>query len=336
MHPLVSVILPVYNGLPYLVEAIDSVLSQSLSDFELIIINDGSTDNSTATIEKLDDPRIRFFQQTNRGLAATLNRAISLARGKYIARQDQDDLYLKSRLERQVAFLDAHPDVGMVGTNAEIWEGDRRTNRFLRHPVGDSAIRFGMLFDNHFVHSSVMIRRSVLEDVGVYSEDKSRQPPEDYELWSRIMKKYKLANLPDVLTAYREVEGSMSRTGVKPFVPNLVRISAENIAWATGLEANAPEVDALSRLSHGVHEGLARGINLTRMRAVMISAAEQIARESGVPIQQLDTILQARLKRLRFQYLEYRSGGLIGRLMRGKTGGQIKNIARRLLGVSRP
>jgi len=156
MSPIVSVILPVYNGLPYLEEALDSVLTQSFRDFELIVINDGSTDGSAAIIENLHDPRIRFFQQTNKGLATTLNRAISLARGKYIARQDQDDVSLPTRFERQVAFLDANQEAGMVGTGAEIWVGNERTNRFLQHPADNAAIKFGLLFDNHFVHSSAI------------------------------------------------------------------------------------------------------------------------------------------------------------------------------------
>lgn len=332
--PKISVILPVYNGQDYLEAAVASVLSQSFGDFELLIINDGSSDNSASIVEKMGDPRIRFFQQTNRGLAATLNRAISLARGEYIARQDQDDVYLPARLQKQVEFLDTHPDVGMVGTSAEIFAGNERTTRFLRHPTDNASIKLELLFSNCFVHSSIMIRRAVFNDVGGYSEDKTRQPPEDYELWSRVMKKYKLANLPEALTAYREVQGSMSRTGENPFVPNLVKISAENIAWAAGLEVGASEVVALSRLSHGVYEGIPPGVGLSRLRGVITSAAERIAQEAGAPLKQLEPILQARLNRLNFQYADYCSGGLIKRLMHAWMGSRVKNFLRRILGVS--
>ena len=330
-RPRISVVLPVYNGHEYLKDAIESVLTQSLSDFELIIINDGSSDNSVLIIEKFDDPRIRFFQQTNRGLPVTLNKAISLARGEYIARQDQDDVCLPLRFEKQIEFLQANTEVGMVGTSAEVWVGDARTGRLLQNPTEDTAIKFGLLFDNFFVHSSVMIRRTIFDEIGVYSEDKSRQPPEDYELWSRVMKKYKLANLPDALTVYREVQGSMSRTGLNPFVPHLVRISAENIAWASGLEVDAPEVIALSRLSHGVYEGIPRGMRLSRLKAVINAAAARIARESGVSPTQLQPLLQARLKRLNIQYLDYRSGGLAGRVLRSKMGARLKGLLRRTL-----
>lgn len=312
--PILSVILPVYNGQEYLLEAIESVLLQSFSDFELIIINDGSTDASSTIIDKLSDPRIQFFQQLNKGLAATLNRAISLAKGEYIARQDQDDISFKSRFQKQVEFLDANPDVGMVGTAAEIWVGNERTNRFLKHPTDNAAIKFAMLFDNPFVHSSVMIRRSVFEKVGNYSEDLSRQPPEDYELWSRIMKKYKLANLPDVLMAYREVQGSMSRTGINPFLPNLIKINTENIAWASGCSVDSSEVVALSKLHRGVYDKISSETSFSKMKNVLNQAALHIAeQENNVP-QQVDVLLRQSVNRLRYHYLNYRSGGLLGKL----------------------
>lgn len=329
--PKISVILPVYNGQDYLTEAIDSVLSQSFSDFELIIVNDGSTDGSAAIIEKLGDSRIRFFQQSNKGLAATLNRAISLARGAYIARQDQDDVCLPSRFERQVAFLDANPDVGMVGTSAEIRVGNERTNRYLKHPVANASLKFGLLFDNHFVHSSVMIRRSVLEGLGGYSEDSARQPPEDYELWSRVMKKYKLANLPEVLLAYREVEGSMSRTGLNPFLPNLIKISSENIAWASGLSVDSSEVIAISKLSRGVYDQIPRGTSFSGMQAVLRQAAHKIVEDAGGSSVQLDSALRSQIRRLRYHYFNYRCGGLIGKVMNSGTGRYVKDMARRIL-----
>lgn len=328
--PKISVILPVYNGQDYLAEAIDNVLSQSFGDFELIVINDGSTDGSVAIVEKYDDPRIRFYQQSNKGLAATLNRAISLAQGIYIARQDQDDVCLPFRFEKQINFLEANPDIGMVGTSAEIWIGNERTNRYLKHPTDNASLKFGLLFDNHFVHSSVMIRRSVIEELGGYSEDSSRQPPEDYELWSRVMKNFKLANLPDVLLAYREVAGSMSRTGVNPFLPNLIKISAENIAWASGLAADSNEVIAISKLSRGVYDQIPHGTSFSGMKVVLMRAAQIIAEETEPPSLPLDIALRSQLHRLRYHYFNYRSGGLIGKVLNSGTGRYVKSITRRI------
>jgi len=193
--PMVSVLLPVYNGAAYLSAAVDSVLNQTYQNLELIIINDGSTDQSASIVEQFRDSRIRFSNQTNRGLAATLNRAIDLSRGKYLARQDQDDLSFPTRFAKQVDFLESHQKCGMVGTWAEIWEVDQRSRRAHKHPTDDLILKFELLFDNPFVHSSVMIRKEALDIVGTYCTDKSRQPPEDYELWSGslrspILKKY--------------------------------------------------------------------------------------------------------------------------------------------------
>jgi glycosyltransferase involved in cell wall biosynthesis len=215
--PDVSVVLAVRNGGTDLPKAIQTIIEQSFVNFELIIINDGSTDGTVVFLDGIEDQRVRIYHQENTGLAAALNRGISLVRGRYVARQDHDDWALPTRIEQQVRFLDTYTDYAMIGTRAEIWIGDRPTGRFHDHPTEDVALRFELLFNNPFVHSSVMIRKSVLDRVGVYATDPARQPPEDYELWSRISRHYRVANLPERLTIYREVPSSMSRTGAHPF-----------------------------------------------------------------------------------------------------------------------
>jgi hypothetical protein len=332
-QPRVSVILPVYNGREYLAEAINSVLSQSYGDFELIAINDGSTDGSGAVLEKITDPRLRVFHQSNQGLAATLNRGIALAQGKYIARQDQDDVCFPERFQKQIEFLDAHPEIGMVGTAAEIWVGNERTDRLLAHPTEDAAIKFGMLFNNYFVHSSMMIRRAVFDTIGVYSEDKSRQPPEDYELWSRVIRSFKVANLPDVLLAYREVPSSMSRTGANPFLPNLLKISAENIARATGQSAESPAVIALSRLLHKSYDGVSHGIRYRELRDLVDLALQGIVGQAGETSAQLSDARRETLRKLLYYYVDWRSGGLLGCLTGGALGSRVRTIVKRMLGM---
>ena len=248
---VLTIVLPVYNGDLYLSEAITSVLTQTFHDFELIIINDGSTDGSAETIKKINDSRVIYIYQTNQGLAATLNTGIILSKGKFIARLDQDDLMLQSRLAKQVEYLELHPDCAMVGTWSEIWVGDKPTSRGHRHPASCDALRLELLFDNPFVHSSVMIRADVLRDVGGYSVDKSRQPPEDYELWSRIARNYQVANITEMLTVYREVKGSMSRIENSPFLPNVIQISAENLANILSPKFCFDECHSLASLYHG-------------------------------------------------------------------------------------
>jgi glycosyltransferase involved in cell wall biosynthesis len=249
-HPVVSVVLPVYNGATYLKESIESILKQSFSNFELIIINDGSTDDSAEIITSFTDRRIKYIAQKNHGLAKTLNRGIALAKGKYIARQDQDDRSFPTRLAKQVTHLESHPDCGLVGTWATIWEETTDTGKVHRHPADDLTLRFELLFDNPFVHSSVMLRKTVFKTVGLYSTDPDRQPPEDYELWSRVVQKYQVANLPEVLHLYRGVKHGMSRDKDNPFLPKVIRISVENIARQLNRKPTDPQVMALATLAH--------------------------------------------------------------------------------------
>lgn len=333
--PTISVVLPVYNGAAYIKAAIDSILAQSFSDFELIIINDGSSDASDPIILNFTDNRIRYLQQENRGLAATLNIAIGLAQGEFIARQDQDDISAATRLQAQVDFLRANHDVGMVGSNAEIWVNDQKTDRLLAHPTDDALIHFALLFDNPFVHSSVMIRRSVFAQVGGYSEDKSRQPPEDYELWSRISREFKLANIPKNLLAYCEVPNSMSRSGLNPFLDKLIKISAENIAWCTGRDVDAPEIVAASRLAHGVYHGIPREIRFPTIVALLGASAGSISTKSNTPLNMLDQALKLRVAMLRYHYYQYRTGGLIRSLLGERLERYLKQLAKRVLSASR-
>ncbi len=213
MLPLVSVVLAVRDGAAELPIAVDTILAQTLGDFELIAVNDGSSDGTAAILDGLRDPRVRVIHQQNMGLAAALNRGIAAARGRYVARQDHDDWARPTRLEKQVAFLGANPDCALVGTRAEIWMQGRKTRRAHDHPTDNAALQFELLFDNPFVHSSVMLRKSAVDAVGGYATDRSRQPPEDYELWSRLARRYKVANLPERLTVFREMPRSLSRVG---------------------------------------------------------------------------------------------------------------------------
>jgi cellulose synthase/poly-beta-1,6-N-acetylglucosamine synthase-like glycosyltransferase len=275
--PVVSVVLPIFNGAPYLPQAIESILTQSYTDFELIAIDDGSVDDSLRIVRQYGDERIRVISQANKGLPATLNRGIGLARGHYIGRQDQDDVAFPERLGRQVAFLDEHPACGLVGTWAEIWRGDARTDRAHTHPIDDADLRIGLLFNNPFVHSSVMIRKTALDKVGPYTVDPGRQPPEDYELWSRISREFEIANIPKVLHAYREVDGSMSRVGQSPFLEHLVTISAENIAWAADLEPTDAQVTNIAALVHAANRRIQGQPDFVAMRDILGKALTRVS-----------------------------------------------------------
>ena len=205
-RPTISVLLPVFNGSRYLAQSITSILAQRFTDFECIIVNDGSSDDSEAIIRSFDDERIILINQTNAGLPVSLNRAIRAARGRYLARQDADDISLPER------FLDAHPHCVLLGTQAQIIEGEHLSARLLAHPTLNGELQLKLLFYNCFVHSSVMLRASALEKTGLYSKNPAHFPPEDYELWLRLKNVGTLANLPKPLLQYREVPSSISRT----------------------------------------------------------------------------------------------------------------------------
>jgi glycosyltransferase involved in cell wall biosynthesis len=279
MQPAVSVLLPVYNGPLYVGQAIESILAQTYEEFELIVIDDGSIDETPDIVRRFTDPRIQIITQSNRGLPSALNRGLEFARGRYIGRQDQDDLSFPDRLAKQVAYLTAHPGCALVGTWAEIWHENERTERVHAHPSGNADLQFQLLLDNPFVHSSVMIRRAALDRVGVYSTDPDRQPPEDYELWSRIARVFDVANIPEVLHVYRETEGSMSRLGPSPFLDHLVAICAENIAWAADFEASDVRVINIAALVHGADHMVKGRPDFAGMLEVMRRAAIGIAHD---------------------------------------------------------
>jgi len=213
--PLISVIVPVYNAEKYVAPALESILNQSVSDLELIVIDDGSTDASAMVIEKIKDPRLHLYKQANAGMAAALNKGISLAKGKFIARQDADDISLPARFEKQVAYLNDHPKTGMLGTQAALIDSTgKRTGRFLHHSTDNETLKATLYFDNPFVHSSVMLRKEILDKVGLYNN--SLHPLlQDFDLWFRISKVSDIANLPDVLQEYRQLPSGISATSLK-------------------------------------------------------------------------------------------------------------------------
>jgi len=305
MRPSVSVVLPVYNCPHYVGEAIDSILAQSYADFELIVINDGSTDETPRVLERVRDSRVRRYAQENRGLAATLNRGIELARGRYIARQDQDDISLPERFVKQVAFLDAHADCALVGTWAQIWKERAPTERAHRHPGDNATLKFELLLNNPFVHSSMMMRKAALERIGAYCTDESRQPPEDFELWSRIAREYAVANIPEMLHVYREVDSSISRLGESPFMRNLVTICAENIAWAAETQPSNRHVVNIAALAHSASDRILGSPDFDSMRDVFGRAAVRV---TGGQTERFAREAQARINTLRYRYWELRYG----------------------------
>lgn len=210
--PLVSVLLAVHNGGPLLDEAIYSILAQTLTDFELLVIDDGSTDDSYHRAAAFNDPRIRILRnETNIGLTRSLNRGLAEARGEYVARQDADDISLPNRLAAQVQFLRANHDVVLVGTGAVRINPKGARIGTNDMPSTHEAIRWASLVDNPFLHTSVMFRRAVVQqERGGYNEE--FVVCQDYDLWNRLAAKHRVANLPERLVLMREHASSMTRS----------------------------------------------------------------------------------------------------------------------------
>jgi glycosyltransferase involved in cell wall biosynthesis len=323
--PVVSVVLSVRNGGTDLPKALETILKQSFKDFELIAINNGSSDGTGAYLDSITDPRVRVFHQEDKGLSAALNRGISLARGRYVARQDHDDLADPTRIAKQVAFLDANPEHGMVGTRAEIWVGDKSTGRFHDHPTEDAQLRFGLLFNNYFVHSSVMLRKDALDEVGVYATDRLRQPPEDYELWSRIARRFRVANLPERLTIYREVPTSMSREGANPFLEKLILISAENVAAAASGDPNPERIHLdIASLLHGGANRMSANADIDVMCDVVREAGRRIFGNRSFDAE--NDPVEDRIRHLRHQFMVQRYGLRRARNVVGRVKGTLRRL----------
>jgi hypothetical protein len=249
MSPEVSVVMSVYNGALYLREAVESILSQTFSDFEFIIVDDGSTDSTWDILSKFArcDERILLFRNPeNVGLTKSLNKGLRKARGRFIARQDGDDISFPERLATQMAYLQRRDDVGLLGT--AYYKADsqsRRSARIYRHPQTDTEIRWKMLFHNTFCHTSVIFQRKLFEvDNDFYNEDLPYS--QDYDLWVRLLRQTCAANLPTPLVAFRMHESSIRHTHCEEQRRIATAISARQIG---GLIPQRPlsgyEVDTL-------------------------------------------------------------------------------------------
>jgi glycosyltransferase involved in cell wall biosynthesis len=201
MNPDVSVVMSVYNGGAFLGQAIESILGQSHSNFEFIVIDDGSSDGSAETIAAYRDPRLRLVRHAdNAGLAARLNEGFTVASGRYIARMDADDVSLPERLARQITFMETHAYVGACGTWIEV--AGEGVNQRWEYPASHRAIYARLLFDCAMAHPTVMFDRLRLQKARL-SYDSSYPCAQDYELWCRAVEDLSLANIPEVLLVRR-------------------------------------------------------------------------------------------------------------------------------------
>ena len=216
MTPPITVLMSVYNDLPYLKDAVESILNQSFTNFEFLIFDDASTDGSSAVLQQYasKDTRIKLItNQTNRGLGFNLARGVKMARSPWIARMDADDLAFPNRLQLQLNYVQAHPDVSIVGG----WAIDINNNgQFISErkvPTTDGQIK-KLIWTNPLIHGTVLFNKADIERVGSYSRKLAKR--QDYDLWFRCAQAgLKFANLPQPLIKYRFTDNTLQRNNWK-------------------------------------------------------------------------------------------------------------------------
>jgi len=289
--PLISVVMPVFNAERYVEEAVRSMLAQTVTDFELILLNDGSTDGTLPLLQQLQaqDDRIILVSRENRGLVATLNEGLALAQGQWIARMDADDIALAHRFERQLQWLE-QTGADICGTGVQFFGANEK--RILMHPCGDVAIKIALFFGSVFAHPTVMMRATLAKQLGY---EPAWEKCEDYDLWQRAAQAHwKMANVPEVLLMYRVHEAQISTVSLsyqQELAQHIRRRQWTQMQSAFGIqpgwsvevlklrELDPPSVDlddvnaALGALARQATTDEARGVLLDHARRLYVRSA---------------------------------------------------------------
>ncbi len=248
--PLVCVIMPAYNAEKYIAESISSVVHQSYQNWELIVINDGSTDQTLQIVEEFlqKDKRIRLANhETNKGLILARNKGLECAKGKYIANLDSDDIAMPSRLEKQVQFLEEHKSYVLLGTACEIINSNGERQQLIRRNIPNEQIKTLLLFSNYFINSSVMMKADLAKEIG-YVDDVPLS--EDYQLFVALSNKGDLGNLDIPLVKYREHGSNISKEKEAELAKEYSEIQLRQIQ-KLGLSPSEQEMKLHSSLVEG-------------------------------------------------------------------------------------
>ena len=231
----------VKNGQRWILESLESLAGQTYRDFEIVLVDDGCTDTTVELAKSMGIPELRVLPGPNEGLARALALGVRESRGSLIARQDADDVSEPSRLDRQVRYLDEHPNCIAVGSWAtEISESGVVTG-IIKAPISDRSVRIRALLFSPMIHPSVTVRRAAILSVGNYRSPGVQTYAEDYDLWSRLIQVGEIHNIPEPLIRYRR-----SATGITTISPGEIavsssRIAATNLASRLGLQEPAPD-----------------------------------------------------------------------------------------------
>lgn len=286
--PKVTVLMAVHNGMPYLSEAVDSILGQSFRDFEFLVIDDASTDGSLDLLHKYSDKRIRIISNMNQlELARSLNLGIDSASGDYIARMDHDDISLPTRLAEQVRFLDTHSEIDVVGTDArtigaieQVWS----------YPKDDDGIRSEFIFNSALVHSSVMIRNSTFKHYKLRYDPEFKRA-QDYELWTRSALYLRFANLNKELVRYRIHENQIGNKQAVQQQKMAKKIRDRELLYL-GIQASEKQAELHNRAS--VWDFLTPGVELDGLERWFLELDRSNRLAKHYPIEAFRSVLESR------------------------------------------
>jgi len=256
--PVASVVLPVQNAEKWIAACLNSLDQQNFQDFETVLIDDGCTDSTVPIAQSLGLSNLRVVQGRKEGLAAALALGVNVSRGEYIIRQDADDVSHHERFERQIAYLEAHPECVALGTSAQLIAEDGRGFGRISPPVSDRAIRLRMTIRSPFIHPSMAIRRKALLNAGNYQSPNSDPYAEDYDLWARLARQGTLANLSDQLIQYRVTTQGVSRARWHPIAKSAQAIAADSMQMWLDRELSDSERELV-----GMFHGRSRRISVS-------------------------------------------------------------------------
>lgn len=226
--PRVTVLMPVFNAGAYLRASVESILGQTFTDFEFLIIDDGSVDGTALLLSTYQDSRLRIITNSkNLGLVHSLNLGISQTNGEYIARMDGDDIAMPRRLELQVEEFGRNPDLALLGSAADLIDEQGSSFDAIDLPTTNEEIRRNILWGNKFIHSSVMMRTSVVRALGGYREDAALA--EDYALWLGFIAGRTVGNLPERLVQYRVHKQQLSQSNMRQMRHMALKLQSQ--AW---------------------------------------------------------------------------------------------------------
>lgn len=304
MHtPVVSVIMPAYNAAPYLLEAVNSILSQTLSDLELIIIDDASTDETPALLASVTDPRIQVHKNPeNKGIVYSRNRGLALAKGLYLAVLDSDDIALPDRLEKQVRYLEENPGMGACGSHYRVIGNGAKRTTTVKVPVEPADTRTFLYFNVCFCHSTLMMRTALAREYG-YRE--GFDIIEDYEIAYRIAQQWDVGNVDSVTTLYR-VHGNNITIGKKINMLEKRQLMDSIVLNDLNIRYTPAQLALHSNFINMNHEYFRLSARLNELETWMVYFYQHLSAVRGINLGMVRRILAVRWFLLCFRTGNYR------------------------------